>query len=71
MNVRLIGAGVALMPGLFAGASSAQNYPAKQLRLIVPWAAASGTDLMARMIAQKLGENLGVPIGRGVLDSIL
>jgi tripartite-type tricarboxylate transporter receptor subunit TctC len=62
MNVRLIGAGVALMPGLFAGASSAQNYPAKPLRLIVPWAAASGTDLMARMIAQKLGENLGVQV---------
>jgi tripartite-type tricarboxylate transporter receptor subunit TctC len=37
----------------------AQAYPAKPVKLIVPWAAASGTDLMSRMIAQKLGENIG------------
>ena len=36
-----------------------QGYPAKPVKLIVPWAAASGTDLMSRMIAQKLGESLG------------
>jgi tripartite-type tricarboxylate transporter receptor subunit TctC len=38
---------------------AAQQYPAKPLRLIVPWTAGSGTDLMSRMIAQKLGETLG------------
>ncbi len=38
---------------------AAQQYPGKPLRLIVPWTAGSGTDLMSRMIAQKLGETLG------------
>ena len=39
--------------------AAAQHYPGKPLRLIVPWTAGSGTDLMSRMIAQKLGETLG------------
>jgi len=39
--------------------ATAQQYPAKPLRLIVPWTAGSGTDLMSRMIAQKLGDALG------------
>jgi tripartite-type tricarboxylate transporter receptor subunit TctC len=37
----------------------AQQYPNKPLRLIVPWAIGSGTDLMSRILAQKLGETLG------------
>ena len=47
---------------MLATGASAQQYPAKPVRLVVPWAAASGTDLMSRMIAQKLGENLGVQV---------
>lgn len=39
--------------------AAAQQYPAKPLRLIVPWTAGSGTDLMSRMIAQTLGATLG------------
>ena len=42
-----------------ATGAMAQQYPGKPLRLIVPWTAGSGTDLMSRMIAQKLGETLG------------
>ena len=34
----------------------AQHYPTKPVRLIVPWSAGSGTDLMSRTLAQKLGE---------------
>ncbi len=55
-------AAVALAFMVAAAAAQAQSYPAKPVRLIVPWAAASGTDLIARMIAQKLGENLGVQV---------
>ena len=51
-----------LAGAMLAAGASAQGYPAKPVRLIVPWAAASGTDLMSRMIAQKLGENLGVQV---------
>ena len=42
-----------------ASAAGAQAYPAKPLRLIVPWSAGSGTDLMSRSLAQKLGEAIG------------
>ena len=61
MNALMMHAAVALAL-MVAAAAQAQSYPAKPVRLIVPWAAASGTDLMARMIAQKLGENLGVQV---------
>jgi tripartite-type tricarboxylate transporter receptor subunit TctC len=37
----------------------AQSYPSKPVRLIVPWSAGSGTDLMARSFAHKLGDTLG------------
>ncbi len=39
--------------------AAAQGYPSKAVRLIVPWSAGSGTDLMARTLAQKLGDALG------------
>ncbi len=37
----------------------AQNYPNKPIRFIVPWSAGSGTDMMARAFAQRLGEAVG------------
>jgi tripartite-type tricarboxylate transporter receptor subunit TctC len=39
--------------------AAAQAYPTKPVRLIVPWGAGSGTDLMARAFAHRLGEALG------------
>jgi tripartite-type tricarboxylate transporter receptor subunit TctC len=62
MRTLTMRAAVALAFMVAAAAAQAQSYPAKPVRLIVPWAAASGTDLIARMIAQKLGENLGVQV---------
>ncbi len=39
--------------------ASAQAYPARPVRLIVGFAPGGPTDVFARVIAQKLGENLG------------
>lgn len=43
-------------------AQAAQDYPTKPIRLIVPWVAGGGTDIVARIITLKLAENLGQPI---------
>ncbi len=37
----------------------AQSYPSKTIRIIVPYPPGGGTDLAARLIAQKLTESLG------------
>jgi tripartite-type tricarboxylate transporter receptor subunit TctC len=40
-------------------ASIAQDYPARPLRLVVPYAAGGSTDVLARMVGQKLTAALG------------
>ena len=42
-----------MAPGAFA-----QSFPAKPLRLIVPYPAGGATGLMARLVAQKLSASL-------------
>lgn len=37
----------------------AQTYPAKPIRLIVPFPAGGATDILARALSQKLGEKIG------------
>jgi tripartite-type tricarboxylate transporter receptor subunit TctC len=48
---------------VFAAASHAETapggYPARQVRIIVPYPAGGPTDVMARLVAQKLTESLG------------
>ena len=45
-----------------AVALHAQSYPARPIRLIVPYPPGAGTDIIARTVGQKLGEVLGQQI---------
>ena len=45
-----------------AGLASAQNFPTKPLRLLVPNAPGGAADLTARAVGQKVGEALGQPV---------
>ena len=46
----------------FPLAAPAQEYPAKPLRLVVPWPAGGVTDVVARIVGEKLAGVLGKPI---------
>ncbi|MGJ7496621.1 Bug family tripartite tricarboxylate transporter substrate binding protein [Variovorax sp. RT4R15] len=53
----------ALVASLLAALPAwAQTYPAKPIRLIVPFPAAGATDLFARTLSQKMGEKLGTQL---------
>ncbi len=47
---------------LAASQVCAQNFPTRPLRLVVPYAAGGSTDVLARLIGQKLTETLGYPV---------
>ena len=42
--------------------ATAQDYPTRPLRFIVPFAPGGGTDLLARILSQRLLESLGQPV---------
>src|SRR5690625_2314209 len=43
---------------MFAGLAHGAEYPAKTIRLIVPYSPGGGTDLMARLLGKELSELL-------------
>ncbi len=50
---------VAAMAVSFASAVSAQSFPVKPIKLVVPFAPGGSTDLVARMLAERMGPLLG------------
>ena len=54
--------GTAVLAMGFTGQASAQNYPNKPIRLLVPFTPGGGTDQLARIVAQKMSENMGQAI---------
>ena len=60
MRARRVVAGVALGASmLLPGAALAQKYPVKPVRIVVGFQPGGGTDIAARVIAQKLADSLG------------
>ena len=63
---------------LFGTLASAQSYPVKPIRAIVPFVAGGSTDIMARSLAQKLSEAFGQQVivdnrggGGGIIAAVL
>src|SRR5205809_7385588 len=46
---------------LVASAASAQSYPNRAVKVIVPWTPGQATDIAARVVAERLQHSLGQP----------
>jgi tripartite-type tricarboxylate transporter receptor subunit TctC len=62
MKTRTTGLICAALAGSSADAALAQSYPTKAVRIIVPQAPGSASDIFTRLLGQKLGESLGQPV---------
>ncbi len=51
-----------LLGALLVFAAHAQVYPAKPIRLVVPWPAGGTTDILGRIVGQKLSETWAQPV---------
>ncbi len=56
---RTLAVALALLGAAFCGAALAQAYPAKPVRIIVPFPAGQGTDVATRHLAEQLTKSLG------------
>ena len=59
-NIRRLLLAFALV--LASGESTAQNYPARPIKFVVGSSPGGGTDVTARLVGQKLSEQLGQPV---------
>jgi tripartite-type tricarboxylate transporter receptor subunit TctC len=64
MKIRTLAIAIAL--GATTGVASAQavadNYPSRPIRVIVPFAAGGSTDIIARLVTQRMSQQLGQPM---------
>jgi len=53
---------IALTAGLVAFSATAQDFPAKPIRMVVPWPAGGLVDIAARTVAKELQASMGQPL---------
>ncbi len=58
----LVAALAAFAAAVAPRALAQQDYPSRPIHIVAPFAAGGATDIMARMIAQKLTESMGQPV---------
>ncbi len=54
--------GVSALAAILAGPAAAQEYPTRQITMIVPFAAGGPTDVIARIVASHMSQTLGQAI---------
>ena len=61
MAFKLLARGLvaALLAATIASGATAQTYPAKPIKVVVPFPPAGGTDIIARIVTDKLNQTLG------------
>ena len=62
MNKRTFTAALGATLALLAWPVAAQTYPSKPIRIVVPFPAGGTSDVLARLIGQKMTENWGQPV---------
>ena len=58
----LLGAGLALCAGFGTSTAGAQTYPTKTITVIIPFAGGSASDVVARIMFDKMSKNMGQPM---------
>src|SRR3954470_22121793 len=59
MKRLMAAAALALAPLCAADAASAQNYPARSIQVIVPFAGGSASDVITRVLLERMGTSMG------------
>lgn len=62
MRLMVAGLGFSVLALTAGNAVHAQNYPNKPIRVIVPFAPGGSTDIIARLVGERMAQNLGQPV---------
>ena len=54
--------GLSVTAILVSASAQAQAYPSKPIKMIVPFPAGGTTDIVARLVAQRMSESMGQPV---------